>query len=159
MAGSTREADVAAGGRGKRGGTAGVARLAGVGRSGARSHGDRRGREHRGSAAAGGARRGVRGANHRGRGGDGGARRVRSTGGRRLAAAPRAGVRGGTLVADSVGRGGRWGRPRSRTTRGHGGDTVPPGPAATRVRPAAGLLVDLGWAAGPWASTQPLAFS
>lgn len=61
---------------------------------------------------------------------------------------PRAGVRGGTLVADSVGRGGRWGRPRSRTPRGHGGDAVPPGPAATRVRPAAGLLVDLGWAMG-----------
>ncbi|CAM5429708.1 hypothetical protein SPURM210S_06094 [Streptomyces purpurascens] len=63
----------------------------------------------------------------------------RFPGGRPVAAAPRAGMRGRGLAADAVGLGGRWKRPRSRTAGGHGGHALPPGPAATRVRPAAGL--------------------
>ncbi|MEY9993279.1 hypothetical protein ABIE67_005311 [Streptomyces sp. V4I8] len=65
-----------------------------------------------------------------------------STGGRRVAAAPRAWGRGRGLAADAVGLGGRWGRPRSRAGSGHGGNAVPPTVAATRVRPVVGLSVD-----------------
>src|SRR5262249_23538235 len=49
-------------------------------------------------------------------------------------------MRGRGIAAELVGHGGRrGGRPRSRATGGHGGDTVPPDPAAARMRRAFGL--------------------